>query len=83
VIDWYELPPGASLTKKSKVKPVLVAAGKGSFGGAGSAQITIKLTAAGKRLLRRVKRVKLTAKGTFTPTGRASITTTRTFVLTG
>jgi hypothetical protein len=83
VIDWYELPPGASLTKKSKVKPVLVAAGRGSFNGAGSAQIRIKLTAAGKRVLRRAKRVKLTAEGTFTPTGKAPVITTRTFVLTG
>jgi hypothetical protein len=81
VIDWYELPRGASLTKKSKVKPVLVATGKKSFDAAGSAEITLKLTAAGERVLRHAKRVKLTVKGTFTPTGKAPVTTTRTFVL--
>jgi hypothetical protein len=81
VINWYQVPPGAKLAKKAKPKPVLVAAGKRTFSAAGTATIKIKLTAAGKRLLKHAKKLKLTAKGTFTPTGKAPITATRTFVL--
>jgi hypothetical protein len=81
VIDWYEVPPGARLAKKTKPKPVLVAAGHGTFSAAGSATLQIKLTAVGKRLLKHAMKLKLTAKGTFRPTGKAPITTTKVFVL--
>jgi hypothetical protein len=82
VIDWYQVPPGAKLlARKAKPKPVLVAAGQRVFSAAGTATIKIKLTAAGIRLLKHAKQLKLTAKGTFTPTGKAHITTTRVFVL--
>ena len=81
VINWYQVPPGAKLAKKAKPKPVLVATGRRTFSAAGTATIKIKLTAAGKRLLKHAKKLKLTAKGTFTPTGKAPITATRTFVL--
>ena len=40
-----------------------------------------KLTAAGKALLRRSKRLTLTAKGTFTPSGKAAVSVTKAFVL--
>ena len=81
VIDWYQVPPGASLAKKTKAKPVLIAAGKLTFRTAGTATITIKLTPTGKRLLKHAKQLKLTAKGTFTPTGKKPIIKTKTFVL--
>jgi hypothetical protein len=81
VIDWYQLPPGAKLTGKTRVKPVLIASGRMHFSRAGSAKMKIKLTAAGKHLLRSSRRLKLTAKGTFTPTGKAAISVTKTFVL--
>jgi hypothetical protein len=81
VIDWYYLPSGAKLAKKAKHKPVLVGAGQRTFSAAGTAMIKIKLTAAGRSLLKHATQVKLTAKGTFTPTGKAAITATRTFVL--
>jgi hypothetical protein len=81
VISWYQVPPGAKLAKKTKPKPVLVASGQRSFSGAGTAKIKIKLTAAGRRLLKHAKQLKLTAKGTFTPTGKRPITTTKVFVL--
>ncbi len=81
VINWYQVPPGAKLAKKAKPKPVLVASGQRSFSAAGTAKIKIKLTAAGKRLLKHAKKLKLTAKGTFTPTGKTPITTTKVFVL--
>ena len=40
-----------------------------------------KPTAVGRRLLKHASRIKLTAKGTFTPTGMTPISATRTFVL--
>ena len=82
VIDWYEVPAGAKLAKKAKPKPVLVGAGRRTISAAGTATIKIKLTAAGKRLLKHAKRLKLTAKGTFTPPGNAPTTTTKAFTLT-
>jgi len=80
VIDWYRFPPGAKLVR-AKAKRLLVASGKLSFSAAGTATIEIKLTHVGKRLLKRVNRLKLTAKGTFTPIGMMPITAERVFVL--
>ncbi len=82
VIDWFEVPAGGKLAKKHKAKPVPVASGQAVFESAGAAKIKIKLTAAGKHLLRRAKHVKLTARGTFTPAGGQGVSVTRAFVLT-
>jgi hypothetical protein len=79
LIAWYYLPPGAALARRAK--PVLVASGQRTFLAAGSGPIGIKVTAAGRRLLAHAKRLKLTAKGTFTPAGAASITAKRPFIL--
>ena len=83
LVRWYYLPKGARLAKarKTRPKPILVAAGRATFKAAGTRQITMRLTKAGTRLLRRARKLKLTAKGTFTPTGRRAITATRTFTL--
>jgi alpha-tubulin suppressor-like RCC1 family protein len=81
VIDWYEVPSGAHLAKKTKPKPVLVASGQRSFSAAGKATIKIRLTAGGKRLLKHARQIKLTAKGTFTPTAMAPVSATHAFVL--
>jgi YVTN family beta-propeller protein len=81
VIAWYQVPAGAKLAKKAKPKPVLVASGKLTFSAAGTAKVKIKLTAAGKSLLRHAKQIKLTAKGTFTPTGKAPVSALRAFTL--
>jgi subtilase family serine protease len=78
-IDWYELPPGAKLAKKAK--PVLVADGRLTFTAARAGKIVLKFTAAGKALLKRSKQLKLTAKGTFTPQGKATLSATKTFML--
>jgi alpha-tubulin suppressor-like RCC1 family protein len=74
VINWYFLPPGAHLAKKAKPKPVLFAAGKLSFKAPGTKKITIKLTGKGQKLLKHRNSIKLTAKGSFTPTGKAAVT---------
>ena len=81
VIGWYEVPPGARLAKKTKAKPILVASGMLIFRAAGTARITIKLTVAGKRLLKHAKQLKLTAEGIFTPIGSPPVSAGRTFVL--
>ena len=81
VIDWYEVPAGAKLAKNTKPKPVLVANGQHAFLAAGTATIKIDLTLAGKAILKRVKKIKLSARGTFTPTGKPAVTAVKTFVL--
>jgi hypothetical protein len=83
VIDWYQLPHGVKLAKKTKAKakPVLVASGKLTFSAAGTATIKIDLTAVGKSLLKHAKLIKLIAKDTFTPTGKTPISATKVFML--
>jgi subtilisin-like proprotein convertase family protein len=81
VIDWYDVPPGAQLARNRKAKPILIASGGRRFAAAGTAIIKIKLTAAGKSVLKHVTRIELTALSTFTPAGKAPITATGTFVL--
>lgn len=80
LIDWYYLPKGAHLSKAG-LKPVLVAAGQGSFSGTGAFKLTIKLTTKGRQLLKHAKRLALIAKGTFTANGQQPITLTKRFVL--
>jgi hypothetical protein len=81
VIEWFELPPGAKLAKRGKPKPVLIASGRMTFSAAGSATIKLELSPSGKAMLKRAKQLKLTAKGTFTPDGKAPIVATRAFRL--
>jgi Pro-kumamolisin, activation domain/Subtilase family len=80
-IAWYELPPGAQLAKRAKPKPLLVAIGQVKFSAAGTKSVKLKLTTAGKALLKRSKHVKLTAKGTFTSSGKAAVSATKVFTL--
>jgi Regulator of chromosome condensation (RCC1) repeat/Putative Ig domain len=84
-IDWYYLPPGARLARSAyaaqSVKPVLFASGSASFATAGSKQVTLRLTLAGRKLLRHRKRIALSAVGSFTPRDKRTITATRSFSL--
>jgi hypothetical protein len=80
VIYWYRVPKGAHLAK-AKPKPVLIAAGKTGFSRAGTPAITVRLNRRGKALLKHAARMKLTAKGTFTPLGGAASRALRTFTL--
>ena len=80
-IDWYDVPKGATITKAHTPKPVLIAAGSARFTRATTIKIAIKLTAAGKRMIQSSTRLTLTAKGTYTPTGGAAVTATRTVTL--
>ena len=80
-IDWYDVPKGATFTRARAPKPVLIATGSTRFTTATIIKLTIKLTAAGKHTIKSSTRLTLTAKGTYAPTGRPAVTTTRTFTL--
>jgi hypothetical protein len=82
-IDWYYLPKGAKLGAKSSRSPApeLLATGGASFHTSGAATIKMKLTARGRALLRRLKRIRLTARCVFTPPGAAAITVIKSFQL--
>jgi hypothetical protein len=81
VVGWYQLPSGATLAGKGKTSRVLVATGRLTFPAPGSRTMKVRLTAAGMRLLRHVARLRLTARGTFTPTGKPPIVVTKSFAL--
>jgi hypothetical protein len=51
------------------------------FSSAGTIKLTIELTRQGRRPLKHARRLELTAKGSFTPTGRRAIDARRTFTL--
>lgn len=81
VINWYYLRPGGKHAGKTASPPVLVASGRLRFRAAGTAAMKIHLTAAGRRLLRGSRRIRLTATCVFTPLGATSVRTSATFEL--
>lgn len=90
-VRWYLVPHGAKLArtikgrakarKRSNTKPILVASGKLTFSGAGHGTVRLRLTAAGKRLLRHAKTLRLTTKGVFTGVGLPSVSVARSLAL--
>jgi hypothetical protein len=78
VLQWFFLPRGAHL---AKAKPVLVASGAQTFAAAGKGKVALKLTAAGKKLLKKSKKLKLSAKGVFTPQGGKVVSSAKTFAV--
>ncbi|MGC2375540.1 MAG: Ig-like domain-containing protein [Solirubrobacteraceae bacterium] len=80
-VQWYELPKGAKLAGHTKAKPVLVASGKVTFQAAGTGKLNLRLTSAGRRVLRHAKRMTLTAKGTFAPRSGAIVNVATGFTL--
>ncbi len=79
-ISWYQVPRGAQLTRAKK--PVLVARSSVDVHKPGRGNIKIVLTASGRKLLNGARRLKLTTKATFTPTGQDATSTTKTITLT-
>jgi hypothetical protein len=73
VMGWYSTPKHG--------KKVLVATVTLVFHGSGRATAKIQLTAAGRRLLSGTRRMKLTAKGSFTPAGHGAVSASRQFTL--
>lgn len=81
IIQWWQLPPGAHLSKAGRLKPVLVAQGRAAFSAAGVGNVKVRLTRAGRRLLARAAKLKLTTQVRFTPAAAPAISATRTQVL--
>jgi len=80
VVSWYFLPKGARISRAAP-KPTLVATGRASFMRAGVGTIRITLTSKGRQLLRGAKRLRLTARASFSPTVGAAAVSLRTFTL--
>jgi hypothetical protein len=80
-VSWYLVPPHARLAKKSRARPVLVATGSHTFTAAATATISIHPTSAGERILRRARRIKLVAKGTFATAGGSTVDLIKPFTL--
>jgi hypothetical protein len=80
--NWWFLPPGARLARGKAAKPILVASGRlRFFFGAGRSKLKVKLTSAGRRLLSKATRLKLTSQAGFAPTGSAPVSKKKTFAL--
>ena len=74
-LSWYFLPKGAHLTGASKghPSPIKVATVTASLSKAGKVYLTLRLTSAGKKLLKPTQKLTLTAKASFTGPGGAAI----------
>ena len=68
-------------THGPRPKTIVVASASRSYAAAGNAAVTIKVTAAGRRELRHVKRVKLAVTAAFTPAGASTVTFTKAITL--
>jgi hypothetical protein len=79
-VQWYAA-SGATTASHRKTKPLLVASGQTSFAASGRGTVRIKLTGAGKQLLRHTKRIKVAVKGVFTPKGGVAISGTKQVVV--
>ena len=75
VIAWY------APAKRRHGKPTLVATGRGTFSKAGAATITLRLTPAGRRMLKHQRRLKLLGQERFSARCGMRATATRTFTL--
>jgi hypothetical protein len=84
-VGWYFLPKGARLPKGAHTagtpKPVLLASGSKTVTKAGKTVLEVKLSKKGKAKLKKAKKIKLTAKGSFTPKGGKKLTTKKAFSL--
>ncbi len=79
VIRWRTVPVRV---RGRRTKAILVAEGRRTFERSGTRTVNVKLTKAGRRVLRGARRVRLTATGTFTRKGRKPVTGTKAFVVT-
>ena len=73
-VQWLTVPSGAKAARKAK--PVLVASGQTVFAQAGSGRLKLRLTKAGRRVLRGKRRVSLAVKGVFEIAGQTAVSVT-------
>jgi hypothetical protein len=81
VIKWYYLPPSSARARAGVQTRVLSASGKVVFKAAGKATLTIRLTAAGRRLLKRSRSVRMIAACVFTALGAKPVKSSKAFEL--
>jgi hypothetical protein len=72
VIDWYYHPPSGRGARRTAPRAVLIASGARTFHAAGTASLEIRLTAQGRRLLKGLRQIWLTATCVLTPVGASS-----------
>lgn len=82
-IDWYYLPKGAKLAAntKKKPRPTTIATGAVTSSNTGAIKIRLKLTSAGKKKLKKAKRLRLTTQASFTPADRKPLLTRTTLTI--
>jgi len=73
-VRWMSTSTKTGHHTKGKTKPILVASGAETFGGAGRHAIKLHLTAAGRKLLKRNRTLRLVASMTFRPIGGTATT---------
>jgi hypothetical protein len=81
VIQWWLVPAGAHLARHDRLKPILVAQGGTVFSNAGVGKVKVSLTRGGRRLLAHARKLKLTSRVRFRPTGDRVISATGTVAL--
>ncbi len=80
VINWYQVPKGAHLSKKPH--PMLVASGRARFTtDLTPRKLTIRFTPKGQRLVKEAKHVTLTAKGAFLSLSKPALVVQKRFAL--
>jgi streptogramin lyase len=80
-VSWFAGAHAGTRAGVSAASRQLVASGTLRFASASTRPLELRLTKAGRRLLSSHASVSLTAQATFTPTGAAAITATRTLVV--
>ncbi len=81
VLDWYASSGGGRQARDAHAKPVILGTGALTFSAATTKTMRITFTKAGMFLWKRAKRLRLIARGTFTPVGKTPIAVARTFAL--
>jgi Bacterial Ig-like domain (group 3)/IPT/TIG domain/Fibronectin type III domain/FG-GAP repeat len=77
-VNWFLVPRGARVTS---AKPVLIATGSAAFSAAGIVTIRVRLTAAGRGVLRSDSGLRLVGKAVFTPSSQAPVQVVKSFTL--
>jgi hypothetical protein len=68
-ITWYFVPKGAHLAKAHRPPPVAIATAHVGFTSAGRAQVTLRLSATGRQILRHARALPIQVRASYTPTG--------------
>lgn len=81
IVQWWQLPASGHGAKHAKPKARLIAQGRATFSGAGVGTVRVGLTGAGRQLLASARKLKLTARGQFTPAGQPAVSASKTISL--